>query len=635
MGVIRELITKITFKSDKGSLKTIDKQTRNVKRRMSSAAREARKFRRNMNQLATAAKAYVAAVAASRSVKLVTTDVVSEIKEAKKHADALGESFEKFGGLAVIARKQGVEMEDLFDAMKEGAVKVNDAFGLAASKDAQELLKQMGIRKDQVIGTNGKLKKTSEILMVVADAYKNMGDRSKAAAAIDDLLGDVGSRMSKLLLLGREGIQEAVKQARANGEIWSPETVAAALKYTKAKKQMMGVLISLRNFIAAKLLPGIADNLQAFARWAFEGQNLQKVFDRVISTLRLMVPVLASVVLYMKRGVILQFGQSVAGAARALVLMGKGAIFAKLKLGLLLAAFAIVFDVIQLARGQDSILGRMFADSPETLATLKALGTEIMALGKEALSALLPIAKDLMAALAPVARELLTALKPIIGTVLKVLVIGLRIAVKLIKPLAKLLVPIVKLLGVVVGGLLKAIGALMDAVGWVFEKLGVDWDKFDTAIRYTVAYLGQALEKIGDVIGWIADKLGPAFVLAGKAASAAWAGVKAIFESSKQTIQWIVDKGERAARFLGQKHTTHGLSPEEMAAMDAKNRAAGSAVASRFFGVNRSVNVGSVPITVNAAPNMSPEELRRATVGAAKEALQSLVTDTYRGRAET
>jgi hypothetical protein len=644
MATIRELITKITFKTDKGKLKAANVQIGKTKKRLRAAAKEAQKMRKNVNDLAFAMKAAFAGVVTGKIAKTFTTDVVDEIKEANMHAEALGEKFDRFAGFAVIAKKNKLETEDLADAMKEVAVKAKAAF-IEGEKGPREFFKQLGLSKKHFVDTRGELKSTSEMLLAVADGYSKTGNKAQRAATIDDLLGDVGIRASKLLSLGREGIEVAIKQARATGEIWSEKTVAAALKYAKAKKQVVSAMIIVRNIIAEKLLPSIAANIQAFAKWVTEGNNLNQILAKTVEIAKLLAPALALVVLQMKKAAILQFGQSVLSAAKSLVLMGKAAIFAKGKLGLILIAALAIYDLIRLAQGQDSFLGRMFADSPETLAILKELGNDLIKLGQDLAKELLPVGAALMKELGGAFKAIWEAVKPLIPVLLKGLVGVVKILAMAIKAIAPLLGWVIKLFAKVIKWIFNILGSVFESVSDFLLGIGTSWEEVGDAIllglNSVINAVGWLWDKVSAFVSWISKHLGPVFSEAAKAVKWAWSGIAAIFNAIKDTIKWIIDKTEAIIARMGKlgfkgvrKQALTGqtqFTGDELTALRRKHSKFGGVSS----GIDQSVKVGTMPITVNAAPSMTPAELQRTVRDAAGEALQGLINDTYRGRAET
>lgn len=538
---LQEVLTRWGFEFDKGKVQAIERGTKRTEKTLNQTAHRVEKFNAGMSRALGLIKGVVGAYLGFRGFQMITGDVVNEVKEVKIWADRLGESVDNFAGLSAVARQNRLETEDLGDAMKELAVKANDAYGIAASKDARELFAQMGIKKEQIVDSNGELKNTSELLMVVADAYSKMGNKAKAAAAIDDLLSDAGMRASKLLALGREGIQSAIAQARANGEVHSPKTIKAALAYAKLKKAIIRSLIRFRNYIASKVLPIMVAVGQAFRRWWREGNHGRIVLD----SLRL---VLAAIAVIVGRLVVLKvYGwlkQAAAGAKiaatwfRALNLsLGKTALRIGMIVVLLLGVIAMVEDLIGFAQGNDSIIGRLLGAEAAQFMRDALLG--VVAVAKELWVALKPAVQMMGGALKGALKDLWTLIKPAIPFIGKVLAGVLFLAIKAVEYLIRALKWLVE--AIIVAA--KATGEFLGAA-WIW--LGELWDSIVGGIKASINAIGGAFVALGKGIvfvwKWVGDQIASIWnwmknlaVKVGKAI--AWP-----FKKAAQAIAWVWDK---------------------------------------------------------------------------------------------
>jgi hypothetical protein len=275
----RKLITELVFEGQDGKIKATEKNVKQLKKGLRRTAKTADRLKRNMNQAFAVMKAGFAAVIANLAFQLFTGDVARNVDQLDKWAQSIGVTMDQMQGLDYVAQRMSAETEELHDVMHTFTERVNDAFGPDASKDAQGMLKQLGLTKAHVTDTNGALRDSNELLLVMADAFQGVENKAQRAALLDTVLGDAGRRVARVILQGREGIETLAREARERGMVLDKETIATTKEYTKAKVNLTLVLKSFRNMIATKIIPSVTGALKGFNRWARSSENLQRAFE--------------------------------------------------------------------------------------------------------------------------------------------------------------------------------------------------------------------------------------------------------------------------------------------------------------------------------------------------------------------
>lgn len=486
----QEVLTSFSFEFNKGKLTAIQKGVGRAVTNVTQLANQSNVVSQQIGGLFTRVKQLVGAYIGLRAVKTFTTDIVTQVGEIERGAKFLGLSVTRAQELRHAGLRNKLQYEDLTDVMKELAVKANDAFGIAKSKDANELFKQMGIVKSQVVDTNGALKSTDELLLVVADAYSKMGNKAKQAAAIDDLLSDSGRKAAKFLALGRKGIEQFAKEAHDRGLILDERTIAAAKRYKKVKAEVIMTMTAFRNELASAVLPAIVRVVEGLNRWWKRTRDSDRAMRALKITALLAGAVIGAMV---SRKVIDRLGLFIKGlvaSVRVLRAMNIQAALAQIKLFAVLAGFALIGlaieDLVGFAQGKDSITGRLLGDSGEA----RALKDAIVSIGKAAVVAWRDIKPELLAAwteLKPAIGELWQAAKPLIGPTFKAGVFILVTGFKQLAIAIKISADWIKLLS---AGARHTLGSFKIALGPVLKLFG-----------FVIKQLERVLELMGLVSG--------------------------------------------------------------------------------------------------------------------------------------
>jgi hypothetical protein len=191
---------------------------------------------------------------------------------------ALVEGVEMFGGaihstvelaqqLQVLHEKTGITVEDLSrlryaanlsevssESLTMGLQRMARAAENAAkggANPAAEAFKTLGVAAAD--GSN-RLRPMSDILLDMAEKFKDMPDGTTKAALAMDIFGRSGADLIPFLNRGRDGIKELEKEADRLGATMTEKDVKAALEYEEAMKKLHAVWDAfVRNIVLATL----------------------------------------------------------------------------------------------------------------------------------------------------------------------------------------------------------------------------------------------------------------------------------------------------------------------------------------------------------------------------------------------
>lgn len=568
-----EILTALGFQMDKAGLQALERGTKRMVTNVTQAAEGVVRINDGMTKALNVAKGIIAGYLTVRSFRMVTDDVAASVSELDKWNAAIGVSHQRLQEFGFAGSQTGLQLEDVGDAMKELAVKANDAFGIAKSKDAQELFKQMGIVKSQVVGLNGELKSTDELLLVVADAFSTMTNRAKAGAAIDDLLSDAGVRAAKLFQLGRKGIEKLAKDARDSGLIMDKRTMQAARLYAKQKRQIMALLLGFRNIIASKVLPPLTRFITRMREWWRDGDRAERITRNLMRAGAALAVVLGRLGVLWAVGKLKVFVGALIAAAAAMRQYGASAALAQIKSALIVGAITLlviaVVDLYETMQGKETITTRLIGDPNKIGALRQALrgiarflsemwaqsrpvivgfatefGKAIMSLFRvlgplvaevglamlQIVTAVAPLYASLFKALVSVWAAVFKAIKPLIPTLATILRIWITIVTIPLRIMALKLTVVAKLLG----GLIQVILALAKATSFI-------WKPALDAVFATLEFITRLLNRIAALIEL-------AFTDPVEAARQAWEDLAEFFsafwadfnDGAEDAVLWVI-----------------------------------------------------------------------------------------------
>lgn len=235
------------------------------------------------------------------------------------------------------------------------------------SEEASKVFHKLGVKvKDQ----HGKLRGTDEVLLDLADRFKEMPDGAEKTALAMQALGRAGKEMIPLLNEGREGIEELAKATPNLTE----EQIAASKDLVKTQKELTLITKNLWQRAIAPLLPAIDKLLRRYLQWRKANgeimrQRIEKYVGLVIKAIEGLIEVfnfLVKNVYYFATAalgyLIIQFNILSVASVRAGLAMSRAWLAAAAPIaGILIAVGSLLIaldDLRVFLGGGDSLLGR-------------------------------------------------------------------------------------------------------------------------------------------------------------------------------------------------------------------------------------------------------------------------------------
>lgn len=205
--------------------------------------------------------------------------IAGRVKAAIDYADKLDElsarldiGTEKLSGWGYAAQLSGVDMDTLAGAIPKLSKEI------AAGGQLWDVL---GIKTKDA---TGKLRDVEDILPEVADRFAALQDATLEQALAQQLFGKSGAEMLEFLNRGGAGMQSLEDKARSLGIVIDSETAAKAAEFNDKLGDVGASVNGLALKLSAALLPQMTAAADSFARFASDGERVQKTADGVSST---------------------------------------------------------------------------------------------------------------------------------------------------------------------------------------------------------------------------------------------------------------------------------------------------------------------------------------------------------------
>lgn len=168
-------------------------------------------------------------------------------KEVIKLQRYTGLSAEEASKLGYAARMTGVDVDSL---------SLNLARMAKQMDTSPQKFTALGV---EVKTSDGHLRSMGDVLLDVADKFKQMGPGTETSAKALELFGRQGANMLPFLLKGKEGIQELTGEAEKMGLVLSQDNVNAVREHIKAQRELKATIDGIKNQIGQEMLPILTD----------------------------------------------------------------------------------------------------------------------------------------------------------------------------------------------------------------------------------------------------------------------------------------------------------------------------------------------------------------------------------------
>ena len=278
------LVYDLTIKDNGTAVLTkIGGETEKLKKKLSEAERAAGIFSKSLSKMETAFAGFVS-IGMAKGVSMLKNfgkEMLQSYDSASKLSDNIGVAAESIVGLRYAADLSSVGSENMDKNMAKLAQTISKAGN--GSKEASATFAKMGIA---VKNSDGTLKNSEQVLMEMADAFKNLPAGTERATLAMDVFGKSGASMVTMLKDGSGALRDMVSEgAGAAGNI---EGISEAMgKFNdagvKAKTAITGLMASLADSSAFKVFisgaEGASEALSKFNKERAKSKEKEKTED--------------------------------------------------------------------------------------------------------------------------------------------------------------------------------------------------------------------------------------------------------------------------------------------------------------------------------------------------------------------
>jgi len=247
---VRELITKIGFKTDTSSLN---------------------KFEENVNSAKSSILALTAAITAAATAVFVFVESAAKAGDRlDKLRDTVGITTREYQLLEGAANLAGIENDEFSKSMQL----FSRAIGMARQGMSQ-YIKQLAILGINIRGSDGQIKSNKELLLEVADAFQNKLVNSADRAAVSQLFfGRTGGKMINFLEKGRAGISEATKEFGKYAFILNDKAIKKSQEFRDSQFLLESAIKGVKNEIGIGMMPIVQKLINQTLEWIRENRKL-------------------------------------------------------------------------------------------------------------------------------------------------------------------------------------------------------------------------------------------------------------------------------------------------------------------------------------------------------------------------
>ena len=253
MTVVRELITRLGFRTDKAGIRSAEQGFAALKK------------------AAFGVSAAAAAVGAGLAV--ITAKAIESGDEVAKAAKKIGIGAEALQELRFAADRAGVAEAELNVGLR--SLQRRAAEAAAGNKEFAKGFATLGVR---VTDANGKIKPTEQLLAEVADGMGTLSTQAQRTAAAMRVAGDSGFQLNNLFNQGSEGIEALRKRARSLGFVLNEEMTKELEEAQDALTDMRRVAGGLTSRIGVALLPVVKALSAGFISLFGDGSKINDMF---------------------------------------------------------------------------------------------------------------------------------------------------------------------------------------------------------------------------------------------------------------------------------------------------------------------------------------------------------------------
>lgn len=192
----------------------------------------------------------VAAIAAATALTGMVTATADAGDQFHELSQRTGISVEALSGLKYAAELSGASIEGVATGLK--FLGKNMAEAKSGTGEVSAAFKSIGVN---VKDATGQLRPTNDVLLELADKFRNMEDGSNKVAIAMKIFGRSATEIIPLLNEGRAGISKMIAEAERLGLAFTTEGAAAADEFNDNLTKMNGHITGLIRTIGNDFLP--------------------------------------------------------------------------------------------------------------------------------------------------------------------------------------------------------------------------------------------------------------------------------------------------------------------------------------------------------------------------------------------
>lgn len=233
----------------------------------------------NMQKKFSKAGAAIAGImaATTAAVLKMSKETANLAQELNKWSIITGVNIEELSKLRFITERSGLEVNHMYDALKELNVKM---------KEAQEgtggLFDNMRHLDLSVVGVDGQLRDTSVVFDEIVQKLATMENAALRTAIADEIWSDAGTELLPVLIKNKDELVKLRGEAEKYGHVITEETAKSAVQLNNDMRELEGAVKGLSFEIGETLIPTLAKS----ATWWTENIKGAKEFFGVLEDRR-------------------------------------------------------------------------------------------------------------------------------------------------------------------------------------------------------------------------------------------------------------------------------------------------------------------------------------------------------------
>lgn len=216
---------RVTDKTFTGMENRSKRAARTMEKEMAGAASRVGALMKNFG------RGLFAGIAAGGVVGVVSQigQVAASIADIRVEAARAGVSTRVFQEWRVLAEQARIPIDNLTDGFKELAIRA-DEFASTGKGSAAEAFQRLGLTPAEV---KEKLKDPAELLLLLIERTRKLGDTAAGIRVFDELFGGGGERMVSLLQMSDKEVRNIIQSAHDGGRVMDEKLIAKAEELDK------------------------------------------------------------------------------------------------------------------------------------------------------------------------------------------------------------------------------------------------------------------------------------------------------------------------------------------------------------------------------------------------------------------